>query len=325
MHNPPMPPDRLACRRTVASPAPSSCSDRRGFSSIRLRFARERPSRRPAWRWDLAGELIASGLTAPRAATDPMFAELVRFRRTIAKADVSTISTTTTKQPELFEAWRLREQDGLPRWVLEARLLAGQSTEAIAKLQGLSVPVIEAYQAAFFDVADRLGSTLWVLRTVFGPDYLSRLEGRDVGALLRAFCYYTGPIGLDALLAHAVDADGRLRPLEIGNLETAEARTAARVQVAVVSMIGSSEPKRLVELTGVRQLISDAEHRFSAQTRARTAVSMAATALPEEFFIATGLDETIPAQDPCTRNVTSEPYMGPNREGGQAGQDKDAA
>ena len=64
--------------------------------------------------------------------------------------------TATEVMPDEHAAWRLYSDNTEARWELEARILARQSIEDIAKVMDLSAAVVETYEQLFFNVLDRL-------------------------------------------------------------------------------------------------------------------------------------------------------------------------
>lgn len=277
MHNEPPTP----LQESPSAPPPSR---RSGYWQRRIRFAQERSGRRPTWRSDLAEELHACGRMPPNKSIDPPFAELIHFRRRLEQAATEAdFAKLRRRHPALVEAVELHERNALTRWMLEARVLAGQSTTEIAHLLQLSAATVAMYEAVFFDVRDRLEAPYWVIGQAIGPRYHEKLEACRVDAVLKVFAYYCGPRMLDLLLSEVVDARGRLKPLELQNLHTPEARNTARAQIAVAAMTGPSDLKRFQELLGIQQLIRDAQHNFSSKSTVATSVSVDPMPLPTQF------------------------------------------
>jgi hypothetical protein len=88
-------------------------------------------------------------------------------------------------------------RDELLRAVLEAHILARRPLEQVATATALAVSVVQAYEATFFNVLDRLEV----------PDYIrifvlhaGRPPKLNLGYLLRSTAYETGPVALDDLL-----------------------------------------------------------------------------------------------------------------------------
>jgi hypothetical protein len=80
----------------------------------------------------------------------------------------------------------------------EARLLAGESTEAIAAKAGLAPATVEAYTALHYAVTDRLRHPGYI--THFAIRLYSPGVETDVGAHVRMLGFQGGPLVLDAVL-----------------------------------------------------------------------------------------------------------------------------
>jgi hypothetical protein len=91
---------------------------------------------------------------------------------------------------------------GLDRHELEARLLCCQPRAEIAKRLAVSEAVIDAYEAVFFNVADRLDSVSWVLHRVIGPRLHRGATDNDVGVFWKLYGYaWRCPAFLDQLVS----------------------------------------------------------------------------------------------------------------------------
>ena len=292
---------------------------RGGFWPRRVQFAQERSGRRPKWRFDLAEELYACGHAAPSKSVDPQFAELVRFHRALKQAATEVdYEKVRLRHPALVDASELYEENGLSRWTLEARVLAGQTTAEIAELLRLSVETVAMYEAAFFDVRDRLEAPYWIVGKALGPQYHEKLEAGRVDVVLKTFAYHCGPGILEVLLNEVVDSHGRLKPLELQNLHTPEGRSTARAQFAVAAMTGPSEPKHFQELFGILQLIRDAERTFSSKSTGATSVSVDLTPLPTQFPGESEGTEPVFAETSSPADLQEAPAEDSGRESGEA-------
>lgn len=247
---------------------------RRGSPLVSYLVERDRGARLPAWRWWLADRLVSRKRKAPPASIDPTFARVMQYR-SLLDLDESNSKRIAfeLKHPDLVEALQLFAEDGLQRWVLEARLLAGQSAEEIAQIEGLTFGVVNEYEAVFFNVTGRLGAPYWVVGRAIGPRYLERLEAGEVGVILKAFAHFCGPKMLDLLLHAAVDRSGDLIPLDISSLNTAEEVSVAMARFTIECLTGPADPKRYLELLGIRELIKDAQRRFSTKTEEAAPIS----------------------------------------------------
>jgi len=88
------------------------------------------------------------------------------------------------------------------RWALEARILARQSNEEISVKNGVWPEAVEAYEALFFNVRDRLYYSDYILNSVLGQVAISGLQPRDNGLLCKMMGYLSGPHVLDAMISH---------------------------------------------------------------------------------------------------------------------------
>ena len=85
-------------------------------------------------------------------------------------------------------------------WGIEARILARETDEQIARKNGCRADVVEAYEALFFDVRSRLDYSDFIYNSVIGqaPEQSSRTE---VNGWLWKLCGYVGgPFVLNALI-----------------------------------------------------------------------------------------------------------------------------
>ena len=304
-----------------STPRPNRRSKRarRGSSEKRAQVVLMQPSRRPAWRWNLAGEIVAFELRAPRTSLDPRLADVIRFRRSLERAtSTAKLASIERRYPDLFKAWEIYERNGLARWRLEARILAKQSQAEIATLEGLAVGVVHAYEAALFDVRSRLRAFAWVFLDAIGPNFEARREANETSVVLSTFAFMMGPKILDLLLTAAVDGQGRLVPPRPMNLETVEGRLAARAQLAVALFAGPTDLTRLGELVRFQSLILDAQRAADLKQTIVAPISSELTPSPSELVEKLGSTMAVSVQD-------AEPSEGPNattsdesREAGEA-------
>jgi hypothetical protein len=90
------------------------------------------------------------------------------------------------------------------RQILEARLLTGESFEAISQRFEITEKVVEYYHAIFFDVRDRLNKPDWiranVLRQPCGSSKDGEMTVEQRGFVYRLVAYRGGSHALDAVL-----------------------------------------------------------------------------------------------------------------------------
>ncbi len=83
------------------------------------------------------------------------------------------------------------------RWILEARLLANESAETVAKRFGISAEAVSWYASAFYDVQDQLDRTDFILSEIIGRDTVT---GSAIGRLWKLVAYIGGSGALTRVL-----------------------------------------------------------------------------------------------------------------------------
>jgi hypothetical protein len=93
------------------------------------------PLRPVDWQWQRAAQLLATGRRPSRSGNDKYVAMALRFQRAWLKGSPEQVEQRFTKTaPGLFEAYDLYANSAEShRWELEARLLAIEPADAIAK------------------------------------------------------------------------------------------------------------------------------------------------------------------------------------------------
>ena len=169
--------------------------------------------------------------------------------------------------PDVAAAVAIHEGEPTTRRAVEAWLLAGEPIEAIARRCGVPVEAVAVYEALFFNVADRLTSTSYVLFCAIGPASYRGFDGDDTGAVLKWFGYMGGPRVLDFLL-ESPDAPGGPVPTEGHAIPPDEAARSARLRrMALASRsipINQSTAMRLIRLDALQQELGGAPSRSSS-------------------------------------------------------------
>ena len=139
------------------------------------------PFRPVDWRHRLAAERVASGRVFPRV-WDPATLEIASYLRRAEGAAQSC--RLAAEFPSFHLAYAIyRDADPGPglRYALEARLLTGSEAADIAAALGTDAAVVSSYQAAFFDVGDRLGKVDFIMRRVIDPPAHEEYQFRNSG------------------------------------------------------------------------------------------------------------------------------------------------
>ena len=172
-----------------------------------LTYKPENPNRPPNWRWMRAREILDAG-GRPRTITDNWLARTVRYRRAEAQcSDDAEREVLADRAPWFYWSERFfGEQTAAAqhqRAELEGRLLAAEPVETIASKLGTTAKVIDTYSHVFFDVADRLGHSSYILNHVVGPAIHTGIRSEGGPTLWRLFGYIGGSHVLDAITTTA--------------------------------------------------------------------------------------------------------------------------
>jgi hypothetical protein len=157
-----------------------------------LRYSFFRPT---DWRWRRARWLVERGRSFSRRRDDDQTGRAVRYLRALGRGHAAA---AIRQFPDVHGARRLHDGGGPTRLLVEARLLARQTSVEVARLTGLAPEVVDAFEAMFFNCRDRLDARDWVLVQAIDHGGGGREEPR--AALIRSFAYHGGPPVLDAVL-----------------------------------------------------------------------------------------------------------------------------
>lgn len=161
-------------------------------------FIKFDPFRVVSWRWERA-VAIARGLSAlSRRRDDAWIKRAADFHRLMTKAGNKKAQKhlLIERHPEIFYAHHLymgREDEGRQAtpYMIEARVLARQTPEQVAKAVCVEQPVVEAYLKLFFDVEERLDAIDYIYQAVMGPGINRgnlRMRAFDVLWKLAGYC-----------------------------------------------------------------------------------------------------------------------------------------
>lgn len=168
---------------------------------------KDNPKRAPHWRWLRAMQIDGGGYKASRAIDGPdgyrWIRRALRMKRRyeLAGNRPPSLYGLMALDREMFWAYTLWLEEKQPtRWMIEARVLAGETDEEIAAKLGTAPEIITAYIDVFFDVREKLGNLDYVCGTVMGDAVTRGLQERHYDLLWKMLGYTGGPHVLDATM-----------------------------------------------------------------------------------------------------------------------------
>ena len=137
----------------------------------------------PNWRWRLARHIPRR-----RREPDPW------LRRARLVAGRLSGKTRLRKDADVMTAYQLSRLPELALAELQARILANERQDALARRCGVSVSAIEGYEKTFWDVRRRLDNAPWIRNTVIRLPATGVWPGKPVGPwLLHVATHYGLP------------------------------------------------------------------------------------------------------------------------------------
>jgi hypothetical protein len=179
--------------------------------------------------------------------------------------------------PDIAAAIAIHEGEPTTRWAVEARFLAGEPIEVVARRCGVPVEAAALYEQLFFNVSDRLENRSYVLFFAIGHATYEGFAGDDSGALLKWFAYMGGPRVLDFLLGgddtscdplptegHAIPPDKAVRSARLRRIALA----------AKVLTVNQSNAMRVIRLYAFQQELLGTSSAGAREVLSASLVSM---------------------------------------------------
>ena len=187
-------------------------------------IARLDPTRLPDWRHNRAQWLHDAGR--------PIQDEEDGVRAACGLLAALEDGTAEDELPDAFEAWKIYENNTQQRWEIEAWLLTGEPSDAIATRLTVGQAVVEAFHQLFFHVRDRLCFRGYVSWRIIEP---RTLTGSDVDRLWKFYGYHGGPVVLEAVIDH-FQASGKCDYTHLEDIEVVRGSTS-RIERSVAIMV----------------------------------------------------------------------------------------
>jgi hypothetical protein len=219
------------------------------------------PFRPVNWRWELAVDLADNAGRPFRRCDDPAVRSARRFRQSwVSCRGEGDRRVLAAGMPTMYQAFSVyADPHGVTRAAVEARVLAAEAPQAIARKCGTAAAVIQVYEEVFFDARAHLGRVDYVLNQVIGP----RLrEGGGAWGYDLLWKFY-GYLGGERVLDEVMDAGPVARPQtpqEVGAFLSADARGALRRQlVAAARLLPAGDRRTAAELLKMQARLASRE------------------------------------------------------------------
>ena len=165
-----------------------------------------RPSnpRRPIdWRWQRSVYLVEHDRSVSSSRDDKWISQGRKFKKSLDNCQNDeqhlSLASASTDLYEAYDLWSDTDECD-HKWAIEARLLAREAPEDIARKVGLSPEAIVLYHNMFFDVHDRLGQPDVITNVVIKQSIQAGLSERKYDCLWKLFGYWCGPQVLDMVI-----------------------------------------------------------------------------------------------------------------------------
>lgn len=183
---------------------------------------RDNPRRSPHWRWLRAVEIDSGGPRASRFRDgEDGFTWIRRASRLKRRFEAAgnrpdALYRLVQYDRELFWAHNMWTDEKAPmRWSIEARVLAGDTDENIAKRIGTDPSIIAAYVKVFFDVRSMLENRDYIVNVIMADAVARGVTERQYDLLWKMFAFHGGSHALDAVMSKVTSLYKPERPEEV--------------------------------------------------------------------------------------------------------------
>jgi hypothetical protein len=244
-------------------------------------------------RWRQAAWLIDQGQPLSSAQFDPWVEQAVAYQTALhACQDEVAREHLAREMPDIDQALAVYQaKSPLLRWAVEARILAKESFDEIARKCNLLPETVEAYEALFFAVADKLGADTWVVCNVIGAKAFTGLTADDLDVLWKMIGFAFGPVMLDAFIHGNLGVDEPATAEEIDQVLSQQTKSLLLRKEAIATHVLPVTPKtapRIIQMAYERRH-QEARDYLQHDGQATPAI----TAVAEQFLH--DLETTVPS------------------------------
>lgn len=219
-----------------------------------LDYSATNPLREPAWCWLRAEAARAGTQPGPSRRIDGLIGykwirQAMQFQHEYAQArDEWAHYTLASRRPALYWAYRVWERASPFRSGIEARILAGDDNFTVGFAGGLTPETVEAYEAVFYNVRDRLPHQDVIIRVLLARAAEQGVQGRDYDLLWKLYAYFCGSEAFQAV------ANGFVSPSRVSSADTvnaaleADAIATLKLKAALAAHTVGVNPQTQLEL-----------------------------------------------------------------------------
>lgn len=208
-----------------------------------LQYARSNPWRAPHWRWGRALGIVEGqqpGTTARRDGAEGYrwITRVVKYLEAyITCQDDFSRMSLAMDEPELFWAhWAFDQKEHPARAIIEARVMARDMPVNIAHYSNCDEKIVEAYEAVFFDVREKLDRKDYVTAVIFGHKTQEFVREKNYGMIWKLLAYAGGPHVLDAAMSKLTTPSWVNNPENVASFFQEAALSTIKKKAALAAM-----------------------------------------------------------------------------------------
>ena len=230
-------------------------------------------TRHPDWRWRRARALHEHGFHV-RGVDDEWTRRAFRIQKLSGnQGGDPDHRKVIASDPLVMAAFRLNHGNERLRTEVEARLLSAQDSAGISARTGIAADVVDAYEALFYSVRDRLECYDWIAAFCFGLKAYQGFTRENFGLIWKIIAHGMGPNVLDDILdSEFGGAASGIRTAGSGPHTAAAEDVRALINVMTLPM-GPGSEGRVIELAmRLEQIERENTDRVAAPRSARLVV-----------------------------------------------------